>query len=140
MHTSNKYTPNVSLFHGCSSPSACPSLTLFLLFFFSCAPLSSECTGSVVPSEGETARSPVHCTVPGPGTQRRPQQQQQSGKCVGSSAQAGALRGGCSRGASSPASTCYPFSCPSSPHPCSGPSSTPGGPTEPAPSIYVARS
>lgn len=28
--------------------------------------LSSECAGGVVPSEGETARSPVPCTVPGP--------------------------------------------------------------------------
>lgn len=72
--------------------------------FLLLVPLSSECSGSTVPSERETARGPDPCTVPGPWTNRRPQQQ--SGKC----SQARALRGSCRGREGCPASSRRPSS------------------------------
>ena len=115
-------------------------LCLFPLFFSpSCSPLSSECSGSVVPGERATAGSPGRCPpgpAPGPWTQRRPQHQ--SGKCPSASAQTRALRGGCRGRESPPPSACCPFSYNSCPRPGPGTPSSPRQSTEPCDPSVVA--
>lgn len=129
--------------HTCVSV-LCSCLELFVNFICACphvsplpTPLSSECSGSVVPSERETACSPAPCTVPGRWTQRRPQQQQ-SGKCV--SSQTRALWRGCRGGKKCLASTCCPFSHNSGLHHSHSTYSPPSYSTEHCPPACVARS